>query len=60
MTRDWTRESSRLVNKSGFGYGCLLKIGSFLDGLFCVCSWDETFKRELEVYKETKDVGDIW
>jgi len=29
---------------------------------FCcfIFSWDDTFKRELEVYRETKDVGDIW
>jgi len=28
--------------------------------LFFICSWDDTFKQELEVYRETKDVGDIW
>jgi len=31
--------------------------------LYCCCfifSWDNTFKKELEVYRETKDVGDIW
>jgi len=25
-----------------------------------IYSWDETFKRELEVYRETKEIGEVW
>ena len=24
------------------------------------CSWDENFEQELELYRETKDVGEVW
>jgi len=37
-----------------------LLLCNYTSNLIFFGSWDETFQQELEVYRETKDVGDVW